>query len=358
MNPYRRARRLLSRPPELAEDNGEEFHSDNEDSESEQQSESESSDDDDDAFTVVEDGESVYSRQIEYIQSAIMNRRGLALAAKMRELKEVQKKTHRTLLQKWYARVRIKVMAVASLLRLRSRGHNVHTLEAAGCGLGPFSLQMLAHALSDNHNMATVVLADNAVGHSEYEKADNSTLLRLLSESRLQHLSLRCCGLFESNVEAMVRAMNRGGERLQSVDLSGNHLGPTGANMVASLHSFFVDQISIGTGYKTHGALTRPIDVDCPPVGQLKPNATTSRLGVANSSGTSTVSRQNADVPYVPAAPSVDEDSDALDDDNDFEGDDGRFIDRQHLALEEEAARRQAMAFGADEEKGGYENRT
>jgi len=362
MNPYRRARRSLPRPPELTEDNGEDFHSDNEDSESEEGAISESSDDDDDAYTVVEDDESVYSRQIEYIPSSIMNRRGLALAAKLRELKEAQKRSHKTLLQKWYARVRIKVMAVAALLRLRSRGHNIHTLEAAGCGLGPFSLQVLAHALSDNHNMATVVLADNAVGHSEYEKADNSTLHRLLSESRLLHLSLRSCGIFEHNVEAMVRAMNRGAVRLHSVDLSGNHLGPTGANMVASLHSFFVDQMSIGTGYKTPGALTRPIDLEREPLGKSNQFSSSRQRVGTSSSGKSNTSRQdiNNAGPSVPAplTSHADETSPAFDDDNDFEGDDGRFIDRQHLAAEEEAARRQAaMAFGADEEKGAFEDR-
>ena len=305
-------------------------------------------------------------RQIEYIPSSIMNRRGLAMAKKMKETKEIQKKTHRTILQKWYSRVRIRVMAVASLLRLRSRGHNMHTLEAAGCGLGPFSLQVLAHGLSDNHNMGTVILAENAVGHSEYEKVDNSTLSKLLTESRLQHLSLRSCGIFEHNVEAMVRAMNKSTVHLHSVDLSGNYLGPTGANMVASLHSFFVDQLSIGTGYKTQGALTRPIASD--ELGHPTSSSNSNRSRTKSKAGASRPTSMgnmgiggggnDSSKPYKGHENQYDamgggpHEKVTFDDDNDFDGEDGRFVDRVHLVQEEEEARRHTLAFGADEEKG------
>ena len=210
--------------------------------------------------------------------------------------------THSLSFSQLYKRIRCKLQAVAALQRLACRGHPLHTLEVAGCGLGPYALTCLAHALFDNHNLTSVVLSENAIGHSEYvvvkhmciyvclcpslsssslrfhmhyilyiyiyiytnhpplshtrihrsnryEKADNSALVTLLSSTNLQYLSLRNCGIFEHNLEAMVRALNKPLSPLLSVDLSGNHLGPTGANMIASVHNFFVDQLSLGVGF-------------------------------------------------------------------------------------------------------------
>ncbi len=325
MNPYRRARRSLPRPIELAgeDEEREGFHSDDEDSEPESESDCQSSDDDDDdAFTAVDDDESAYSVRAEYLPSRLMTRRALVevdLAKRSREHYKYVLST-RTLLQRWFGRVRVKLMAVAAWMRLRSRGHNMHTLEAMGCGLGPFSLRVASHALSDNHNLATLALAENAIGHSEYETADTHVLVRLAQETGLCHLDLRQAGLFEQHVEALVRALNRPHATLQSIDLGGNHLGPSGANMVAGLSSFFVDRMGVGSGYSAPPVLSRSdlwADRAAPVVG--KGLSQSKRAG--NASQAVSVAR-------------------SLDEDNDFEGDDGRFIDKSHLAQQEEMWRR------------------
>ena len=280
MNPHRKARRSLPRPPELLSLEGDEgnidFHSDEESSDGEEsEKESESEDDDDDAFTAVGDNESVYSTKVSYVPSVTMSRRGLAAAENIRQGKEALKHQHLTNLQRFYKRIRIKVAAVAFFTRVQPRGHNLHTIEMAGCGCGPFTIRMVSHCVCDNHNLATIVLSENALGSSEYEDVDNSALLALVTDSRVEHLILRSCGLYEYNVEAMVRGLNSHQvtsnnnnnsmsssnsksvhSYLRSVDLSGNHLGPTGANLIASLPGYFMDQVSIGLGYKPHTLLS------------------------------------------------------------------------------------------------------
>ena len=62
-------------------------------------------------------------------------------------------------------------MAASAFIALRSRGHGLRTFSAAGCGLGPFSLKVLSHVVSDNHNLLSVCLSENALGNAGKSKS-------------------------------------------------------------------------------------------------------------------------------------------------------------------------------------------
>eukprot|EP00981_Chlorochromonas_danica_P003617 scaffold667_cov168-Ochromonas_danica.AAC.24 len=144
-------------------------------------------------------------------------------------------------------RLRLKLAAIAGFLKLRQRGHpSLASLSVGNCSLTPAILPVLRHTLSDNHNLTAIDLSGNSFLLSNGKDAE--VFAEILNSSNLASVTLEEVGLKDGGLVAMSKALLLS-ESIKSVNISNNAIGPTGANVIASLcKKFNCDELSIDRG--------------------------------------------------------------------------------------------------------------
>lgn len=156
----------------------------------------------------------------------------------------VQQQARYPLIIRKLIKLRLRLAAVSMFQQLRMRGHPaLSCLMVNHCSLTPAVLPAVKHALSDNHTLTSIDLS----GHPFLmaSTAHCEIFADMLMASRLGHLGLNNVGLKDSGLLALQKAI-ASSSSLKDLQLSGNAIGPTGANVVANLaKTFFCDMLSI-----------------------------------------------------------------------------------------------------------------
>jgi len=139
--------------------------------------------------------------------------------------------------------VRLKLVAINAFCRLRCRGHILNSLDVSDCGITKEALSFIVPALIDNTNIRSLDLSNNAkLLKSRDSCKQMSRLLKggCLKDVKLNHLSLDDAGL-----EELARGIATS-PSLRSIELSGNHFGPTAATWLSSLSKqYYLDELEI-----------------------------------------------------------------------------------------------------------------
>ena len=152
-----------------------------------------------------------------------------------------------TLLVQMFMRVRVKLIAVNMFARQLRTGNVLTSLGAANCKLSADVVSTIAEALLDNHHIISLDVSHNPDLLVSVPACQ--TMAQLIERGHLTTLLLNDCGVNDRGFSELTRGASLS-RTLRNLELSHNHVGPTGANWVATANTvFFLDAMEIAGGY-------------------------------------------------------------------------------------------------------------
>lgn len=146
-----------------------------------------------------------------------------------------------------FIKARLKLVAVNMFLRLLRTKCILSSLNIANCNLTDAAVVTLSHALKSNHNITALDVSDNPLLLATYNGCNS--LADMMERSSLRSLALNRCGIRDKGFMNILKAASNC-ITLRSLEISRNHIGPTGANWVATANkTFYLDQLAISGGF-------------------------------------------------------------------------------------------------------------
>lgn len=151
------------------------------------------------------------------------------------------------LLVQMFLKVRVKLIAVSMFTRQLRTGNVLTSLGAAGCKLSADVVSTITEALLDNHHITSLDVSHNPELLVSLPACQ--TMAHLIERGHLSTLLLNDCGVNDRGFNELTRGATLS-RTMRNLELSGNHVGPTGANWAATANTvFFVDTLEISGGY-------------------------------------------------------------------------------------------------------------
>lgn len=165
---------------------------------------------------------------------------------------------HCRALIRWMMKIRVKLVALNAFVRLLRPGSILSSLSVAACKLSSDVVPTLAQALRDNQNIVFLDLSQNP--DLLVTPASCVALARLIETGGLNTLLVNNCGVNDRGFMELTRGASLS-RTIRSLELSDNHIGPTGANWAATVNKvFFLDTLTIGAGFHSSAPFKRKGD--------------------------------------------------------------------------------------------------
>jgi hypothetical protein len=152
-------------------------------------------------------------------------------------------------------KLRVRLVAVNAFTRMLRTGPILTSLNVAGCKLTGDIVPTIAQSLVDNKNVLTLDLSHNP----ELLRSLHScqTMAHLLEVGGLQTVLLNSCGVTDRGFMELTRGASNS-RTVRNLELSGNSVGPTGANWAATANRvFFMDNLTISGDYHSSAPFKR-----------------------------------------------------------------------------------------------------
>lgn len=152
-----------------------------------------------------------------------------------------------TALIRWMIKIRVKLVAVNAFVRLLRPGSILSSLSVAACKLSADVVPTFAQALRDNQNIVFLDVSHNP--DLLVAPASCQVLAQLIETGGLSTLLANNCGVNDRGFMELTRGASLS-RTIRSLELSDNHIGPTGANWAATANKvFFLDTLTIAGGF-------------------------------------------------------------------------------------------------------------
>jgi hypothetical protein len=154
---------------------------------------------------------------------------------------------HSTKLIQMMMKLRVRLVAINAFTRMLRTGGVLTSLSVADCKLTGDIVPTIVQALTDNKNILTLDASHNP----NLLVSVNSciAMAQLLERGGLHTVLLNSCGVNDRGFMELTRGASNS-RTVKSLELSGNRVGPTGANWAATANKvFFMDTLTIAGGY-------------------------------------------------------------------------------------------------------------
>ena len=142
-------------------------------------------------------------------------------------------------------KLRLKLAAVSAFSRLRGRGHILSYMDISHCNISKEAFHFITPILIDNHNIKSIDISHNKILTS---KESCQAMSKILAHSALKSVKLNGCGINDEGLQTISMGIMTS-STLESIEMSDNRFGPTGANWIASLsRTFYIDDLVLKNG--------------------------------------------------------------------------------------------------------------